>query len=44
MRQAPRAWHTRLKAELQALGFCASKTGLELFVNGSGRQATYVLV
>jgi hypothetical protein len=24
---APRAWHMRLKAELEALGFCASDSG-----------------
>jgi hypothetical protein len=40
----PRAWHTRLKAELEALGFRTSKTNPTLFVKGAGRQATYVLV
>jgi hypothetical protein len=44
LRQAPRAWHTRLKAELEALGFRASETDPALFVKGAGRQATYVLV
>jgi hypothetical protein len=44
LRQAPRAWHTRLKAELEALGFWASETDAALFVKGAGRQATYVLV
>jgi hypothetical protein len=44
LRQAPRAWHTRLKAELEALGFRASETDPALFVIGARRQATYVLV
>jgi hypothetical protein len=44
LRQAPRAWHTRLKAELEALGFRASETDPALFVKGAGGQATYVLV
>jgi hypothetical protein len=44
LRQAPRAWHTRLKAELEALAFRASETDPALFVKGAGRQATYVLV
>jgi hypothetical protein len=43
-RQAPRAWHMRLKAELEDLGFRASKTNPALFVKGAERQATYVLV
>jgi hypothetical protein len=44
LRQVARAWHTRLKAELEALGFRASKTDLALFVKGAGKQATYLLV
>jgi hypothetical protein len=44
LRQAPRAWHTRFKAKLEALGLRAWETDLALFVKGSGRQATYVLV
>jgi hypothetical protein len=44
LRQAPRAWHTRLKAELEALGFRASEIDPALFVKGAGQQATYVLV
>jgi hypothetical protein len=44
LRQAPRARHTCLKAELEALGFRASETDPALFVKGAGRQATYVLV
>jgi hypothetical protein len=44
LRHAPRAWHTRLEAELKALGFHASVTNSALFVKGAGRQATYVLV
>jgi hypothetical protein len=44
LRQTPRAWHTRLKVELEALGFRASETDPALFVKGAGRQATYVLV
>jgi hypothetical protein len=44
LRRAPRAWHTRLQAELEALGFRALETDPALFVMGAGRQATYVLV
>jgi hypothetical protein len=44
LRQAPRAWHTRLKAELEALGFRALETDPALFVKGARKQATYVLV
>jgi hypothetical protein len=44
LRHASRAWHTRLKAELEALGFRASETNPALFVKGAGRHATYVLV
>jgi hypothetical protein len=44
LRQAPRAWHTRLKAELKALCFRASEIDPALFVKGAERQATYVLV
>jgi hypothetical protein len=44
LRQVPRAWHTRLKAELEALDFRASETDPALFVKGEGRQATYVLI
>jgi hypothetical protein len=44
LRQAPRAWHTRLKAELEALAFRALETDPALFMKGAGKQATYVLV
>jgi hypothetical protein len=44
LRQAPRAWHTRLKAELEAPGFRALETNPALFVKGARSQATYVLV
>jgi hypothetical protein len=44
LRQAHRACNTRLKAELEALGFRASETDPALFVKGAGRQAIYVLV
>ena len=44
LRQAPRAWHTRLKEELEGLGFRASKTDPALFVKGTGCDATYILV
>jgi hypothetical protein len=39
-----KAWHTCLKAELEALGCRATETDLALFVKGAGRHATYVLV
>jgi hypothetical protein len=44
LRQAPRAWHTHLKAEVEALGFRALETDLALFVKGAERQTIYVLV
>jgi hypothetical protein len=37
VRQAPRAWHSRLKAELEALGFRASETDPALFCERSGK-------
>jgi hypothetical protein len=44
LRQAPRAWHTRLKEELKGLEFRASETDPALFVKGMGCDATYILV
>jgi hypothetical protein len=44
LRQAPRAWHTRLKEELEGLEFRASETDPALFVKGMGCDATYILV
>jgi hypothetical protein len=40
LRQAPRAWHTRLKMVFEALGIGASSTNHALFAKGTGRQAT----
>jgi hypothetical protein len=36
LRRAPRAWHTRLKKELEELGFRASETDPALFCEGDG--------
>jgi hypothetical protein len=44
LRQAPRAWHTRLKEELEGLEFRASETDPALFVKGMECDATYILV
>jgi hypothetical protein len=44
LRQAPRAWHTHLKEELEGLEFRASETDPALFVKGMGCDATYILI
>ena len=44
LRQAPRAWHTRLKAELEAIGFTATEADASLFVRYHKDHAVYLLV
>jgi hypothetical protein len=44
LRQAPRAWHTRLKAELEAIGFTATEADASLFVRHHKDHAVYLLV
>ena len=44
LRQAPRAWHTRLKAELEAMGFTATEADASLFVRYHKDHAVYLLV
>jgi Reverse transcriptase (RNA-dependent DNA polymerase) len=44
LRQAPRAWHTKLKAELEVLGFKASVSDAGLFVLNKGDYKVYLLV
>jgi hypothetical protein len=44
LRQAPRAWHTRLKTELVTLGFRAAEADPALFVRRVGEELTYVVV
>lgn len=44
LRQAPRAWHTRLKRELESLGFTASEADPGLYVQRTGGHDIYLLV
>ena len=44
LRQAPRAWHARLKKELEAAGFYASSTDPGLFIKRDGQSYIFVLV
>lgn len=44
LRQAPRAWHKRLKEELEALGFTASSADPGLFVAVNKQSTDYILV
>lgn len=44
LRQAPRAWHIKLHATLEKMGFRASKADASLFVRGHGDDAVYLLV
>jgi phosphopantetheinyl transferase (holo-ACP synthase) len=43
LRQAPRAWHQRLKAELVKLGFRESQADPGLFIGEHKGQPTYIL-
>lgn len=44
LRQAPRAWHTRLKQELEAMGFQASEADPGLWVLRGKESTVYLLV
>jgi hypothetical protein len=44
LRQAPRAWHTRLKEELAKLGFQASEADAALFTGVVDGETVYLLV
>jgi hypothetical protein len=44
LRQAPRAWHARLVAELRAFGFTPSDADPCLFIRGKGEQRVFLLV
>jgi hypothetical protein len=44
LRQAPRAWHMRLKEELELLGFKASEADAALFVGEINGEEVYLVV
>jgi Reverse transcriptase (RNA-dependent DNA polymerase) len=44
LRQAPRAWHTRLKSALEELGFVASEADAALFILKLDTGTVYLLV
>jgi transposase InsO family protein len=44
LRQAPRAWHTKLKQELELLGFVASNADPSLFILSGKERNMYLLV
>jgi histone deacetylase 1/2 len=44
LKQAPRAWHARLCAKLESLGFTPSKAVASLFYFNKGRHTLFVLV
>jgi hypothetical protein len=44
LKQAPRAWYSRLSLKLQELGFTPSKTGTSLFYYHKGKQTIFILV
>jgi hypothetical protein len=44
LRQAPRAWHARLVAELRAFGFTPSDADPCLFIRGKGAQRVFLFV
>jgi histone deacetylase 1/2 len=44
LKQAPRAWHARLCAKLESLGFVPSKADASLFYFNKGRYTLFVLV
>lgn len=44
LKQAPRAWHARLCAKLESLGFTPSKAHASLFYFNKGRYTMFVLV
>ncbi|KAJ9520824.1 hypothetical protein QJQ45_014022 [Haematococcus lacustris] len=44
LRQAPRAWHAKLKQELEGMGFCASESDPALFMLPRPSGTVYLLV
>jgi hypothetical protein len=44
LRQAPRAWHAKLKSTLEKMGFEASVADASLFVRNQGGHVVYLLV
>jgi hypothetical protein len=44
LRQAPRAWHTKLKEELSKMGFLASQSDATLFIHEEKNEVVYMLV
>ncbi|KAJ9515051.1 hypothetical protein QJQ45_012571 [Haematococcus lacustris] len=44
LRQAPRAWHAKLKQELEGMGFCASESDPALFMLSRPAGTVYLLV
>ena len=44
LKQAPRAWHLRLKAELEAIGFTESSADPGLFIKPNGDKPIYLLI
>ena len=44
LRQAPRAWHLKLKEELGAMGFTACDADAALFVRNGDKGNTYLLI
>ena len=44
LKQAPRAWYTRLNDFLLSIGFCASKVDTSLFIFSVGSDICYLLV
>jgi hypothetical protein len=44
LKQAPRAWYSRLSSKLQSLGFVPSKGGMSLFYQQTKEVTMYVLV
>jgi len=43
LKQAPRAWHTKLKTALQRMGFSASETDPGLFIKNMEEDNVYIL-
>jgi histone deacetylase 1/2 len=44
LKQAPRAWYSRLSGKLQSLGFIPSKSDTSLFYYNKGKHTIYMLV
>ena len=44
LKQAPRAWYSRLSSKLQQLGFVPSKTDTSLFYYSKGKHTIFILV